>query len=100
MSQPQGVGAGLDDVCRRRWSVADAVIMTVAHPKSPTQPGPGAFSRVRAGRAGSTFARPIAGAVIAVGAAFVLRGCGRRVRSGTAAAQGDLFTEGRQPWCA
>ncbi len=35
---------------------------------------------------------PIAGAVIAVGIAFVLRGRGGG-RSGSGAAQGDLFTE-------
>jgi aquaporin Z len=37
-------------------------------------------------------AGPIAGAVLAVGIAFVLRGRGGG-RSGTGAAQGDLFTE-------
>jgi aquaporin Z len=38
-------------------------------------------------------AGPIAGAVIAVGIAFVLRGRGGG-KSGAGAAQGDLFTEG------
>src|ERR1700750_1969750 len=41
-------------------------------------------------------AGPIAGAVIAVGIAFVLRGPGGG-RSGAAAAQGDLFTETYEP---
>jgi aquaporin Z len=41
-------------------------------------------------------AGPIAGAVIAVGIAFVLRGRGGG-KSGAAAAQGDLFTEGYEP---
>jgi aquaporin Z len=41
-------------------------------------------------------AGPIAGAVIAVGAAFVLRGRGGG-RSGSAAAQGVLFTEVANP---
>jgi aquaporin Z len=41
-------------------------------------------------------AGPIAGAVIAVGVAFVLRGPGGG-RSGAAAAQGDLFTESYEP---
>jgi aquaporin Z len=38
-------------------------------------------------------AGPIAGAVVAVGIAFVLRGRGGG-KSGSGAAQGDLFTEG------
>ncbi len=53
--------------------------------------------------AGTTFtsywvyvAGPIAGAVIAVGIAFVLRGRGGG-KSGAGAAQGDLFTEGYEP---
>src|SRR5580700_7105752 len=41
-------------------------------------------------------AGPIAGAVIAVGIAFVLRGRGGG-KSGAGAAQGDLFTEGYEP---
>ncbi len=41
-------------------------------------------------------AGPLAGAVIAVGVAFVLRGRGGG-RSGSAAAQGDLFTEVARP---
>jgi aquaporin Z len=41
-------------------------------------------------------AGPIAGAVIAVGIAFVLRGSGGG-KSGAAAAQGDLFTESYEP---
>jgi len=41
-------------------------------------------------------AGPIAGAVIAVGVAFVLRGRGGG-RSGSAAAQGVLFTEVANP---
>jgi aquaporin Z len=41
-------------------------------------------------------AGPIAGAVVAVGIAFVLRGRGGG-RSGAAAAQGDLFTEAYEP---
>jgi len=41
-------------------------------------------------------AGPLLGAVIAVGCAFVLRGKGGGV-SGSAAAQGDLFTEARRP---
>jgi aquaporin Z len=41
-------------------------------------------------------AGPIAGAVIAVGIAFVLRGPGGG-KSGSGAAQGDLFTEGYEP---
>ena len=41
-------------------------------------------------------AGPIVGAVIAVGFAFVLRGSGGG-RSGSAAAQGDLFTEAERP---
>ena len=40
--------------------------------------------------------RPIAGAVIAVGIAFVLRGRGGG-KSGAGAAQGDLFTEAYEP---
>jgi aquaporin Z len=39
---------------------------------------------------------PLAGAVIAVGVAYVLRGPGGG-RSGSAAAQGDLFTESQRP---
>ena len=75
-------------------SVADAVIMTVAHPSRRLSPGPGPSAGFGPVVLGLLRRGPIAGAVIAVGAAFVLRGCGRRVRSGTAAAQGDLFTEG------
>src|SRR6266705_1961406 len=41
-------------------------------------------------------AGPIAGAVVAVGIAFVLRGRGGG-KSGTEAAQGDLFTDGYEP---
>src|SRR5580658_6832579 len=41
-------------------------------------------------------AGPIAGAVLAVGIAFVLRGVGGG-KSGSGAAQGDLFTEGYEP---
>jgi aquaporin Z len=41
-------------------------------------------------------AGPIAGAVVAVGIAFVLRGAGGG-KSGAAAAQGDLFTEAYEP---
>lgn len=41
-------------------------------------------------------AGPLAGAVLAVGAAFVLRGRGGG-RVGSAAAQGDLFTEPKRP---
>ena len=41
-------------------------------------------------------AGPLVGAAIAVGAAWVLRGAGGG-RSGSAAAQGDLFTEVEQP---
>ena len=41
-------------------------------------------------------AGPLAGAVIAVGTAFVLRGHGGG-RSGSAAAQGALFTEVARP---
>jgi aquaporin Z len=41
-------------------------------------------------------AGPIAGAVVAVGIAFVLRGPGGG-KSGAAAAQGDLFTEAYEP---
>src|ERR1700733_1388464 len=41
-------------------------------------------------------AGPVAGAVIAVGIAFVLRGRGGG-KSGAGAAQGDLFTEGYEP---
>jgi aquaporin Z len=41
-------------------------------------------------------AGPVAGAVLAVGAAFVLRGRGGG-RSGSAAAQGALFTEVERP---
>ena len=41
-------------------------------------------------------AGPIAGAVIAVGIAFVLRGRGGG-KSGAGAAQGDLFTEAYEP---
>ena len=41
-------------------------------------------------------AGPIAGAVVAVGIAFILRGRGGG-RSGAAAAQGDLFTEAYEP---
>jgi aquaporin Z len=41
-------------------------------------------------------AGPILGAAIAVGCAFVLRGQGGG-RAGSAAAQGDLYTEVRQP---
>jgi aquaporin Z len=41
-------------------------------------------------------AGPLAGAVIAVGIAFVLRGRGGG-KSGAGAAQGDLFTEGYEP---
>jgi aquaporin Z len=39
-------------------------------------------------------AGPIAGAVIAVGIAFVLRGRGGGDKAALGAAQGDLFTEG------
>ena len=39
-------------------------------------------------------AGPIAGAVIAVGIAFVLRGGGGGDKAALGAAQGDLFTEG------
>jgi aquaporin Z len=41
-------------------------------------------------------AGPMAGAVLAVGAAWVLRGAGGG-RAGSAAAQGTLFTEVEQP---
>ena len=41
-------------------------------------------------------AGPIAGAVVAVGIAFVLRGRGGGA-SGSAAAQGDLFTQIQEP---
>ena len=41
-------------------------------------------------------AGPLTGAIIAVGLAFVLRGAGGG-RAGSAAAQGDLFTEERRP---
>jgi aquaporin Z len=41
-------------------------------------------------------AGPIVGATLAVGMAFVLRGYGGG-RSGSAAAQGDLFTEVARP---
>ena len=41
-------------------------------------------------------AGPIAGAVIAVGIAFVLRGVGGG-RAGSAAAQGGLFTQAYEP---
>ncbi|MBS1880666.1 MAG: hypothetical protein JST31_14230, partial [Actinobacteria bacterium] len=41
-------------------------------------------------------AGPLTGAVLAVGAAYVLRGPGGG-RSGSAAAQGDLFTEEQRP---
>jgi aquaporin Z len=41
-------------------------------------------------------AGPIAGAALAVAAAFVLRGYGGG-KSGSAAAQGDLYTEVAQP---
>ena len=41
-------------------------------------------------------AGPVAGALIAVGFAYVLRGPGGG-RSGSAAAQGDLYTEANRP---
>ena len=41
-------------------------------------------------------AGPLTGAVIAVGLAYVLRGPGGG-RAGSAAAQGDLFTEQQRP---
>jgi len=41
-------------------------------------------------------AGPLAGAVIAVGIAFVLRGAGGGL-AGSAAAQGDLFLEAQEP---
>jgi len=41
-------------------------------------------------------AGPLTGAVLAVGLAYVLRGAGGG-RSGSAAAQGDLFTEQQRP---
>jgi aquaporin Z len=41
-------------------------------------------------------AGPLVGAFLAVGVAFVLRGRGGG-RSGSAAAQGDLFTDAKQP---